>query len=144
MTTLEPEYHRHEEFINRSQKLEEIKELGIDPFPPKFSPTAMPGQIAQTYEGQEIGHSEDAQQGSTPSVAVAGRLVLFRAMGKNAFAHIQDETGRVQIMFNRDETQSSVTLLRPRCLRLNLSRKKSIWATSSGSRATSSARKKEK
>ncbi len=105
MTILEPEYHRHEEFINRSQKLEEIKQLGIDPYPPKFSPTATPGQIVREYEGKEIGHSEDAQAGTTPLISVAGRLILFRAMGKNAFAHIQDESGRVQIMFNRDHTQ---------------------------------------
>jgi lysyl-tRNA synthetase, class II len=104
-TPVEPEYHRHEEFINRCQKLKEIEELGIDPYPPKFTPSATPGQILETYENQEIGHSEDAQQGATPLVSIAGRLVLFRAMGKNAFAHVQDETGRLQIMFNRDLTQ---------------------------------------
>ena len=105
MTIVEPEYHRHEEFINRSQKLEEIKSLGIDPFPPKFSPTATPGEILHQYEDKQLGHSEEAEQGDTPSVTVAGRLVLFRAMGKNAFAHIQDESGRIQIMFNRDQTR---------------------------------------
>ena len=31
-----PEYHHHEEFQNRSRKLKEIRELGIDPYPPKF------------------------------------------------------------------------------------------------------------
>jgi lysyl-tRNA synthetase class 2 len=31
--------------------------------------------------------------------------MLFRSMGKNAFAHIQDETGRIQLMFNRDLIQ---------------------------------------
>lgn len=97
-------YQTQEDFITRSQKLKEIHELGIDPYPPKFSPTATPGSIVQDYEGQEVGHSEDAAHGSTPAVSVAGRLVLFRAMGKNAFAHVQDETGRLQIMFNRDAT----------------------------------------
>jgi lysyl-tRNA synthetase class 2 len=38
---------------------------------------------------------------------VAGRLVLFRSMGKNAFANIQDSTGRIQVMFNRDLTEVS-------------------------------------
>ncbi len=41
----------------------------------------------------------------TPFACVAGRLVLFRSMGKNAFAHLQDETGRIQVMFNREATQ---------------------------------------
>lgn len=98
-------YHTQEDFITRSQKLSEIQELGIDPFPPHFSPTTTPGALLQTFEGQEIGHSEEAIEGTTPTATVAGRLVLFRAMGKNAFAHLQDETGRIQIMFNRDATQ---------------------------------------
>ena len=51
------------------------------------------------------GHSEDAAAGHDSRRLVAGRLVLFRSMGKNAFAHIQDETGRLQVMFNRDLTQ---------------------------------------
>src|SRR5581483_1131288 len=100
----EPDYHHHEEFINRTQKLAEIKEMGIDPYPPKFDPSATPGELNAQWEGKELGHSEEAGEGKTEKASVAGRLVLFRAMGKNAFAHIQDETGRIQIMFNRDLT----------------------------------------
>ncbi len=105
MTSIEPAYHQHEEFQNRIHKLDEMKRLGVDPYPHHFSPTTTPGDLLKKYEGQEPGHSEEAGQGSTESVIVAGRLVLFRAMGKNAFAHIQDETGRLQIMINRDLTQ---------------------------------------
>ncbi len=101
----EPEYHKHEEFINRSQKLAEIQALGIDPYPPKFTPSATPHELQQRWEGKTLGHSEEAAEGKTESVCVAGRMVLFRAMGKNAFAHLQDETGRIQIMINRDLTQ---------------------------------------
>ncbi len=36
----EPEYHKHEEYVNRSQKLAEIQALGIDPYPPEFKPNA--------------------------------------------------------------------------------------------------------
>jgi lysyl-tRNA synthetase class 2 len=100
----EPEYHKHEEFVNRAQKLAEIQALGIDPYPPQFAPSATPGELNARWEGEELGHSEEASAGTTERVSVAGRLVLFRAMGKNAFAHLQDETGRIQIMFNRDLT----------------------------------------
>ncbi len=103
MTT--PEYHQHEEFINRSQKLSEIRELGIDPYPPKFTPSSTPHELNVRWEGKEMGHSEEAAEGKTEKAVIAGRLVLFRAMGKNAFGHIQDETGRIQVMFNRDLTQ---------------------------------------
>ncbi len=101
----EPDYTQHEEFINRSTKLADLRALGIDPFPAKFMPTTTAGKLCQEWEGKELGHSEDGAAGTTPQANVAGRLVLFRAMGKNAFAHLQDETGRIQVMFNRDLTQ---------------------------------------
>jgi lysyl-tRNA synthetase, class II len=104
MTSHVPEYHQHEEFRNRSAKLAEIRELGIDPYPHIYYPNHTLQQLADKYAGKEMGHSEEAAAGSTEEVVIAGRLVLFRSMGKNAFAQIQDETGRIQIMFNRDAT----------------------------------------
>lgn len=98
------EWQDNEEFINRSKKLEEIRALDIIPYPHTFSPTHEAENLAITYEKNTIGTSEDAEKGLTPSVSIAGRMVLFRAMGKNAFAHIQDATGRIQVMFNRDHT----------------------------------------
>jgi len=100
-----PEYHHHEEFQNRSRKLAEIRALGIDPYPPKYCHTTRAAQLAVDCECKEIGHSEDAAAHKTPHVFVSGRLVLFRAMGKNAFGQLQDETGRIQVMFNRDGTK---------------------------------------
>jgi lysyl-tRNA synthetase, class II len=97
-----PEYHAHEEFQNRSRKLSEIRALGVEPFPATHKQTEKTASLTQHFEGKEMGHSDDAAAGNTQSVCVSGRLVLFRAMGKNAFAQIQDETGRIQIMFNRD------------------------------------------
>lgn len=105
MNIPEPEYHQHEEFRNRTQKLADLRALNIDPYPPKFTPSASPGKLQDEYAAKELGHSEDAEKETTPLVSTAGRLILFRAMGKNAFAHLQDETGRIQIMFNRDKTQ---------------------------------------
>lgn len=104
MTVSEPEYMTHEEFKLRSQKLADIRKLGVDPYPHKFTPTHTAEGLHQTYQGATIGHSDDAGAGTTPSVTVAGRLVLFRSMGKNAFGHIQDETGRIQVMFNKEIT----------------------------------------
>lgn len=99
-----PEYHQHEEYQNRLRKLNELQEMGIELFPPKFTPTHSSLELQSKYEKDPIGHSEDAAAGTTPSVCIAGRLILFRAMGKNAFAHIQDTSGRIQVMFNRDLT----------------------------------------
>ena len=102
-----PDYHHHEEFKNRTAKLAEIRSMGIDPYPPKFTPTQTAEALTHKYESHELGGSEEAEAGRTESVNLAGRLVLFRAMGKNAFAHLQDSTGRIQLMLNRDHTQVS-------------------------------------
>lgn len=101
-----PEYQSTEEFQNRERKLKEIRELGIDPYPPKFANTTKASILAlKAEENAELGHFDDAASASTEHVFVSGRLILFRAMGKNIFAHIQDETGKVQILFNRDLTE---------------------------------------
>jgi len=100
-----PSYQKVEEYQNRLKKLEEIKKLSINPYPYSYAPTHSADEIKSLFASQDIGHSDDAASGSTELVRVAGRLVLFRAMGKNAFGHLQDETGRVQIMFNRDLTK---------------------------------------
>lgn len=100
-----PDYHQHEEFQLRSQKLADIRDLGINPYPHKFTPANTAKELQEVYTNKAIGHSEDAAAGTTPPISVAGRLVLFRSMGKNAFAHIQDSTGRIQIMFNKELTK---------------------------------------
>jgi lysyl-tRNA synthetase class 2 len=99
-----PEYHEFEEYHNRLQKLQEIEELGIDPYPPKFEPKNTAQSLIHKYENEKVANSEEAAEGQSDEAAIAGRIVLFRAMGKNAFGHIQDSSGRLQVMFNRDHT----------------------------------------
>jgi len=100
-----PDYHSHEEFLNRSRKLLEIRQLQVDPYPHHYVPQHTAAALQQECTTNELGDSEDAAAGTTPEACVAGRLVLFRAMGKNAFGHIQDDSGRLQVMFNRDQTE---------------------------------------
>ncbi|MDN3505261.1 MAG: lysine--tRNA ligase [Rhabdochlamydiaceae bacterium] len=97
------DYQSIEEYQIRLSKLDEIKRYLVDPYPHKFEPTHSCASLLDEYS-TEKGHSEDAENGTTDSVNMAGRIVLFRAMGKNAFAQIQDESGRIQLMFNRDNT----------------------------------------
>lgn len=103
-TPSQPEYHSHEEFQNRSKKLKDLRELGINPYPPSFKPTVTIDALHKEYDQKQIGHSEEAAEGKTPFACIAGRLMLFRSMGKNAFAQIQDHSGPIQVMFNRDAT----------------------------------------
>jgi lysyl-tRNA synthetase class 2 len=100
-----PEYHEHEEFRNRSQKLCEIKKLGVDPYPHRFTPTHSTKEVLAAYLNATVGDFEAASLGNTTALSTAGRLILFRAMGKNAFAHIQGAEEKLQVMFNRDLTK---------------------------------------
>lgn len=101
-----PEYHQHEEFQNRSRKLSDIRSLCVNPYPHTYTPTHTAIELHNEFNQKTtLGHSEDAAAGTTPLVRTAGRLVLFRAMGKNAFATLQDGSGRIQVMFNRDMTK---------------------------------------
>ena len=98
-----PDYHAIEEYQNRLSKLEEIKRFGVEPYPHAFSTSHTCASLLDEFTSEKA-TSEEAESGQSDTVAIAGRLVLFRAMGKNAFAQIQDESGRMQLMFNRDNT----------------------------------------
>lgn len=99
-----PEYHKQEAFLTRKAKLEEILEMGIDPYPAKFEPTNGVGAINAKYEGEAVGTFEEAQEGKSDKASIAGRIVLFRPMGTNIFGHLLDETDRIQILINKDHT----------------------------------------
>lgn len=99
-----PDYHQHEEYRNRLGKLQDLRALGIDPYPHKYSPSHTPGELQQLYADKPVGNSEDAAQQRTDTATVAGRMILYRAMGQNAFATLQGDDGRIQVMFNRDHT----------------------------------------
>ena len=78
----EPDYHSHESFKTRKQKLKEIRNMGMDPYPHKYEPTHQMRALQDKYEDSAVGDSETAGAGTTDLVRVAGRLVLFRAMEK--------------------------------------------------------------
>lgn len=97
-------YESTEDYQVRLAKLDYIKSSGINPFPHKYFISHTFQEIIEKYEGKEIGDSDAAEKGDSPEVSLSGRLVLFRAMGKNAFAQLQSENFRIQIMINRDAT----------------------------------------
>ncbi|MGA8163637.1 MAG: lysine--tRNA ligase [Waddliaceae bacterium] len=102
-----PDFECLEEYTLRANKLEELRRLGIEPYPHNYAPTHDANALHSEYGKASVGNSEQAALGQTEKVCVSGRLVLFRPMGKNAFAHIQDHTGRIQVMFNKDNSQIS-------------------------------------
>ncbi|HLI94084.1 MAG TPA: amino acid--tRNA ligase-related protein, partial [Puia sp.] len=77
----------------RRDKLAELQQLGIDPFPAASYPVnATAARIKEHYPAVEM-----------PDVCVAGRLMSRRDMGKAYFADLQDSTGRIQLYIRRDD-----------------------------------------
>ncbi|MGE3278875.1 MAG: lysine--tRNA ligase [Candidatus Altimarinota bacterium] len=74
---------------DRFNKLEKIRAKGVNPYPDRFD---------QTHSLLE---AHDSPQGT--KVKVAGRMMMFRDMGKITFAHLQDLSGRTQVVFQVDE-----------------------------------------
>src|SRR5580658_6970269 len=68
----------------RRVRLETWRGMGIDPFGGPFPGTETCRQVIENYADER-------------PVRVAGRLISKREMGKNVFAHIQDETGKLQV-----------------------------------------------
>ena len=76
----------------KRKKLEELREMGRDPFLEEtFDVTAWSKDIRDNFDAME-----------DQEVRVAGRIMAFRRMGKVAFVDMQDKQGRIQIFVARD------------------------------------------
>jgi lysyl-tRNA synthetase, class II len=79
----------------RRHSLEELRTLGINPFPAAgFPVNCTSAQIKKEYNPDTNNFSD---------VCIAGRLMSKRVMGKASFAELQDEKGRIQLYITRDD-----------------------------------------
>jgi lysyl-tRNA synthetase, class II len=86
----------NEQEVIRRDKLKELLELGIDPYPaPLYEVTHHAKEIKDNY-------TEETKE-QFKSVSLAGRIMSVRDMGKANFAVIQDSSGRIQLYLKRDE-----------------------------------------
>ena len=83
----------------RRQKMEELREKGIDPFGHAYARTHRSGDIKKEYG--ECTKEELDEKNVT--VKVAGRIMTKRRQGKAGFMHIQDLDGRLQIYVRKDD-----------------------------------------
>jgi len=83
----------------RRAKAEELESLGIPLFPNDFKPEDKAGAIQEVFAEYS---NEELARIPTP-FRVAGRMMARRDFGKAVFAHLQDETGRIQVFFKKDE-----------------------------------------
>ena len=78
----------------RRQSLDELRNLGIDPYPAALYPTdAFSTDIKAEFKDEESGKP----------VCIAGRIMSRRIMGKASFVELQDSKGRIQVYVSRDD-----------------------------------------
>ena len=73
-------------------------------FPNDFRPDALAGALQECYADDDAESLENSEY----RVAVAGRLMAKRVMGKLSFATLQDRSGRIQLMLQRDQLGEAV------------------------------------
>jgi len=85
----------------RLEELEEIKKLGINPYPHRFDVENNSADIVKNFKDPETDEAKEKLK--DVSVTVAGRIMAIRKMGKATFCHIKDDTGRIQIYIRKDD-----------------------------------------
>lgn len=84
-----------EQEIIRRESLQELIKLGINPYPAElFEINTSAADIHTNYPNQKIDYKD---------VSIAGRIMSRRVMGNASFAELQDESGRIQVYFRRDD-----------------------------------------
>jgi lysyl-tRNA synthetase class 2 len=83
---------------NRLEKVQRLRDMGIEPYPLRSQRTHSNLEAIQTFEETQADSQSEPIQ-----VTLAGRLRSVRPMGKIIFAHIEDGSGRIQLFFRADE-----------------------------------------
>ncbi len=89
--------HTEQEEIRR-EKLAQLVEMGVNPYPHTFDVTKKSNEIKQNPDLIRSDENPD-----TETVSVAGRIMTRRIMGKAAFFNLQDSEGTIQVYIRRDD-----------------------------------------
>lgn len=102
MNNVSQEELNHEELNDqlrvRREKLNSLREKGLDPFGKRFERTNQTAELFTTYN--DLSKEELAEK--EVKVTIAGRIMTKRGKGKAGFAHIQDLSGQIQIYVRKD------------------------------------------
>jgi len=88
-------HHLSEQEQLRRQKLTQLQEIGVEPYPSEL--------FDVNFYAQEILDNYRPELNNFQEVRLAGRLMSSRVMGKASFAELMDSSGRIQLYINRDE-----------------------------------------
>ncbi len=86
---------KNDQELRREEELNLIEQMGINPYPYSFDKNTNSLSILSTFT--------DETKEDYSDVRIAGRIMSIRRMGKASFAHILDESGKIQIYLKKDE-----------------------------------------
>jgi lysyl-tRNA synthetase class 2 len=93
----EPTEEHSDVFAVRRQKLQALRDAGIEPFPHEFSGVVPIASVRQQHASLEAGEETDSHH------RVAGRITARRGQGRMAFIDLADRSGRIQLQARVDE-----------------------------------------
>ena len=94
---------------SRREKLENLRQRGIDPFPPRSQRTHTAHDAIALFEKDEIRLEDGAR---TSAVTVTGRVMSLRVMGKAAFVDLRDGSGKIQAHLRQDKLENQYQLVK--------------------------------
>jgi lysyl-tRNA synthetase class 2 len=89
----------------RHDKLQALRRRGVDPFGARYPVSHWAGPLQQ-----RLGQAGEDELKAAGPVSVAGRVIALRHHGKTCFAHLMDQTGRIQLYARSDQLGDDYTL----------------------------------
>jgi lysyl-tRNA synthetase class 2 len=87
-----------DQHLVRIQKLQALREAGVEPFAYRY---------VRTHSTQQLVDGFETLAAAQTTVSIAGRLMTIRSMGKSIFANLQDASGQIQIYVKKDAVAES-------------------------------------
>lgn len=91
----------------RIQKVKELREKGINPYPSGLKPQNTVSELFKSYEALSLEELEKSDQ----HFSIAGRVVAVRSFGKAGFLKLRDRTGEMQVFFQKDNLSEAQFIL---------------------------------
>ncbi|MFA7327511.1 MAG: lysine--tRNA ligase [Candidatus Kapaibacterium sp.] len=86
---------KNDQQLRREEELAHLEQMGIDPYPYSFDKTHSSVEITENFDDEKPEQFE--------KVAIAGRIMSIRRMGKASFLNIMDQEGRIQVYVKKDD-----------------------------------------
>ncbi len=93
-----------QEYKARSERLEEIRASGVDPYPPRVEPVAPLAEIHERFGDQDV----DALEADPPTVSIAGRVLAIRSFGKLNFWRLVEDGQNLQVSVRKQQMEADV------------------------------------